>query len=117
SSVTTLLAGISYRFVKKGEFLEVSENQKKIGTFRYVKLIGGENAELKVTLTAPSRRVRAYQNNISLSVNDAGIRMINEIYLDNYVAGVTDAEAGTKCTKEFYKVQAILARTFALAHI
>jgi stage II sporulation protein D len=43
--------------------------------------------------------------------------VINEAKLDNYIAGVTDAEAGTRCKLEFYKVQAILARTFALAHI
>jgi stage II sporulation protein D len=30
---------------------------------------------------------------------------------------VTEAEAGSRSTLEFYKVQAILARTFALAHI
>jgi stage II sporulation protein D len=37
--------------------------------------------------------------------------------LDSYIAGVTEAEAGVKANIEFYKVQAILARTFALAHI
>jgi stage II sporulation protein D len=43
--------------------------------------------------------------------------VINDIPLDNYIAGVTESEAGARSTLEFYKVQAILARTFALAHI
>jgi stage II sporulation protein D len=37
--------------------------------------------------------------------------------MDEYIAGVTEAEAGARTYHEFYKVQAILARTFALAHI
>jgi stage II sporulation protein D len=45
------------------------------------------------------------------------LMMINEILLDSYIAGVTEAEAGSRSSLEFYKVQAILARTFALAHI
>jgi len=43
--------------------------------------------------------------------------MINESVLDNYIAGVSEAEAGSRSPAEFYKVQAILARTYALAHI
>jgi len=65
----------------------------------------------------PDRKLRNYQNNLSFGVNEENIRIINEVVLDNYIAGVTEAEAGSRSTIEFYKVQAILARTFALAHI
>ena len=115
AQVCELTAGINYRFSQRGEEIEVFANQKRLGSFRYLRLLG--TGELKVQLILPERKTRTYQDNISLGINDGLIRIINEIALDKYIAGVTDAEAGTRCTLEFYKVQAILARTFALAHI
>lgn len=113
--VCSLLAGINYLFAQRGDRIEVFENQRKLGSYVYVRLLG--NAELKVHLIQPEKKTRTYQDNISLGINEGHIRIINDIELDKYIAGVTDAEAGTRCTLEFYKVQAILARTFALSHI
>ena len=115
--ITPMTAGINYHFVQRGQKVQIMENQRKIGTFRYVKIVGTGQSELKIHLIAPERKTRSYQGNISLAVNDGSIRLINEIDLDTYIAGVTDAESGTRCSSEYYKVQAILARTFALAHI
>ena len=74
-------------------------------------------SDLKIKLVQPDRKIRTYQGNITCSNNDGYLKIINEILLDNYIAGVTEAEAGSRSALEFYKVQAILARTFALAHI
>lgn len=101
----------------KGDSIDLFENEKKIGTFKYIKFAGSNNGELKLKLQNPDRRLRIYQNNLSFSVSEEFIRVINEAILDNYIAGVTEAEAGSRSSLEFYKVQAILARTFALAHI
>jgi stage II sporulation protein D len=110
-------AGIDYRLNIRGDSVAVSENEKQIGVFKYVKFVGGASSELKIRLLSPEKKIRTYQNNISFSAADGSIRMINDIVLDNYIAGVTEAEAGPRSSLEFYKVQAILARTFALAHI
>lgn len=106
-----------FKFVMKGDSIELRENEKYIGTYRYLKLSGDDFSELKIRLLNPDRKVRIYQNNISFGVSEGYIRLLNEAILDNYIAGVTEAEAGSRSTQEFYKVQAILARTFALAHI
>jgi stage II sporulation protein D len=106
-----------FKFILKGDSIDLRENEKRVGTFRYLKLNGDELSELKLKLLNPDRKARTYQNNISLTVSEGYIRIINEVVLDNYIAGVTEAEAGSRSTQEFYKVQAILARTFALAHI
>lgn len=87
------------------------------GRYKYIKIIGSNDAEFKIKLLNPDRKIRTYQNNISLSVVEEGLKLINEVELNNYIAGVTEAEAGSRTTLEFYKVQSILARTFALAHI
>ncbi len=106
-----------FKFNLKGDSIELKQNDKALGTFKYIKFSGDDLSELKIKLINPDRKPRIYQNNLSFSVNDGVIRVLNEVILDNYIAGVTEAEAGSKSTLEFYKVQSILARTFALAHI
>jgi stage II sporulation protein D len=117
NELTRLKAGIDYRFILRGDSFEARENERVIGVYRHVKLVSDRQSELKIKLVMPERKVRTYQDNISIGVVDEGLRVVNEVMLDNYIAGVTEAEAGAKCSPEFYKVQAILARTFALAHI
>ena len=101
----------------KGDSIQLKQNDVIKGTYKYIKFSGTDAGELKVKLMNPDRKLRNYQNNLSFGVNEENIRIINEVVLDNYIAGVTEAEAGSRSTIEFYKVQAILARTFALAHI
>jgi stage II sporulation protein D len=109
--------GVDFRMVLKGDSIEVSCNESIVGVYKYLKLVSDSNCELKLKLGNPERKGRTYQDDLSFSVSEGFIRIINDVVLDNYIAGVTEAEAGSKSSLEFYKVQAILARTFALAHI
>lgn len=106
-----------YKLEQKGDSVELKENEISRGVYKYIKFAGTDDGELRIKLVEPDRKLRTYQNNLSFSVSEEHIRIINEVILDNYIAGVTEAEAGSRSTPEFYKVQAILARTFALAHI
>ncbi len=106
-----------FKLEAKGDSVVIKENETLRGTYKYIKFFGTDNAELRLKLVDPDRKLRTYQNNLSFTTNEGSIRIINEVVLDNYIAGVTEAEAGSRSTQEFYKVQAILARTFALAHI
>jgi len=108
---------MDYKLSIEGDSIEVRKNDILMGVFKYIKFVSDSGSELKLRLSNPDRKVRNYQDDISFSVSDGFIRIINYVVLDNYIAGVTEAEAGSKSTVEFYKVQAILARTFALAHI
>ncbi len=107
----------NFKLTLKGDSIQLNQNDKILGTFKYLKFVGADADEIKVKLINPDRKPRIYQNNISFSVSEEYIRIINDVILDNYIAGVTEAEAGSRSNLEFYKVQAILARTFALAHI
>lgn len=106
-----------YKFSVKNDSVELRRNDTVVGLYKYLKLAGTDNAEVKLRVVQPERKGRLYQNNISCSVSEGNLKIINEIELDNYIAGVTEAEAGSRTTMEFYKVQTILARTFALAHL
>lgn len=107
----------TYKLALKGDSIQLTQNDKLIGTYIYLKFVGTENEQIKIKLINPDRKPRIYENNLSFSVSEGYIRIINDVVLDNYIAGVTEAEAGSRSNLEFYKVQAILARTFALTHI
>jgi stage II sporulation protein D len=106
-----------FSLILKEDSIEIKQNSTSLGVFKNIKFVGESNSELKIKLINPDRKLRVYQNNISCSVSEGYVRIINDVMLDKYIAGVTEAEAGMKSSLEFYKVQAILARTFALAHI
>lgn len=108
---------MDFKLTVAGDSIEVRKNEVLMGKFKYIKFVSDNGSELKLKLSNPDRKVRTYQDDLSFSVSEGFIKIINEIVLDNYIAGVTEAEAGSKSSQEFYKVQAILARTFALAHI
>ena len=61
---------------------------------------------------------RKYQGDFEISVmNHFGIQIINKILLDDYLEGVLASEAGVNLETEYYKVQAIISRTYALNNI
>lgn len=115
--VESFKQGLPVTVQYRNDSIDVLQEGRTIATGRYLKFFGGQGAEMKVKLINPDRKLRNYQENLSFSVVDESIRVVNEIALDNYIAGVTEAEAGSRSALEFYKVQSILARTFALAHI
>lgn len=98
--------------------IEVKSLEKIYGRYKTVKFIDENGTgELKLKLILPERKPRIYQDNYIISVENGLLKLINEVKLDVYIAGVVEAESGTHSMPEFYKVQAILARTFALAHL
>lgn len=98
--------------------IELKSVSKKLGKFSSVRLISFEEEKsFRIKSVDPDRKSRFFNDNLSISIENGLLRLINESKLDNYIAGVSEAEAGSRSTVEFYKVQAILARTYALGHI
>lgn len=55
-----------------------------------------------------------YEGAFNLLPSNNKIQVINTLPLEEYVAGVVEAEGGANKPMEYYKVQAILSRTYAL---
>lgn len=55
-----------------------------------------------------------YEGEFSIQPKDQKIQVINSLPLEEYVAGVVEAEGGANKPLEYYKVQSILSRTYAL---
>ena len=56
---------------------------------------------------------RKYQGDFQCFVRDGFLQITNNIVLDDYLEGVLASEAGVNLETEYYKVQAIISRTYA----
>ncbi|MDP2388596.1 MAG: SpoIID/LytB domain-containing protein [Bacteroidota bacterium] len=105
--------------------IELKTFENFIGKCRSFKVVSmSEERTVKLKMLQPDRKPRYFDDNMSISIEDlqdgktpSKLRIINNTQIDHYIAGVSEAEAGSHSTVEFYKVQSILARTYALAHL
>lgn len=107
-----------FKLTAMNDSVELKSFDKNYGKFKTIKIQADNDlGQLRLKLINPDRKVRFYRDNFTVSIDLGFLKLLNDVDLDNYIAGVVEAESGTRSTIEFYKVQAILARTFALAHI
>jgi stage II sporulation protein D len=106
------------KFTSVGDSVEIKTFETVLGKFKKVKIYSNDFIRsFRLKLIAPDRKPRFYDENLIVYSEGGELKCINEISLDNYIAGVVQAESGRRSYQEFYKVQAILARTFALSHL
>jgi len=94
--------------------------ERTIGCFASIKFYSKEKqGEFKIKSVVPQSRVRTYDGNmeVGLTADKSQFLIINKVPLENYIAGVVQSEAGKNISLEYYKLQAILCRTFLLSHI
>jgi stage II sporulation protein D len=58
-----------------------------------------------------------YAGKISISNNSGFLFILNTLEIENYLPGVLEAEVGINRPPEYYKVQAIICRTYTLSHL
>lgn len=69
---------------------------------------------LKVQRTDGSKKLSEYHDDFIVKPISGKLRIINRVYIEHYVSGVVESEAGSREPKEYYKVQAVICRTYAL---
>lgn len=106
------------KFSYVDDSIEIKTFENTIGKFKRIKISSpdpGKYFRFKPVL--PDRKPRFYEDNLILETEAGNLKCINEVTLDKYISGVVQAESGKRSYHEFYKVQGILARTFALSHL
>jgi stage II sporulation protein D len=71
------------------------------------------NAEFHLTPENPKKDKRQYQDDLKIVHKPSGMILVNEVNREKYVAGVVEAESGKDQLYEYYKVQAIICRSYA----
>lgn len=92
--------------VDKGLFTKIYLLQNNLGS------------NLTLTPRNPSTaKARKYADNIELIPSSKDITVINLVDIDNYLSGVVESEGGGGQHLEYYKVQALMSRTYALKYV
>ena len=76
-----------------------------------------EYAYFRLKPALPVLGSREYLSDLQVEISMNSLLMVNEINLEKYIMGVSETEAGSRCELEYYKVQAILSRTFAYKNL
>lgn len=108
------------------EFVDLSWEKNKVilkkgtlllGSFNKVFLIQNKlNTSLVLTSKTPSLKQRKYEDDFEISSNEKDLTIVNLVDMDNYLAGVVESEGGGGKHLEYYKVQALMSRTYALKY-
>ncbi len=61
--------------------------------------------------------LRTYEDNLECKVEGKSFVLLNRVELERYIAGVVESEAGLRAAPEYFKLQAILCRTYALRNL
>ena len=104
----------------EGDSIRLKTFEKNIGKYASLKFIAKEaDAFFKIKSVVTQSHVRTYDDNLEVSINSdkTQLVLINKVDLEKYIAGVVESEAGKVTSLEYYKLQAILCRTYLLAHI
>lgn len=102
-----------------GDSILLKTFEKTIGKFSSIKIYSKESAAFKIKSVIPDSKVRIYEDDLEvmLTADKKQFLLINKVDLEKYISGVVESESGTKTNIEYYKLQAILCRTYLLANI
>ncbi len=80
-------------------------------------LSSSEDSFLSLSLPGTKREAIEYCGDFTFSSSLGVIKIINNIALESYIAGVVQAEGGYKGHPEYFRTQAVIARTYAYLHL
>jgi stage II sporulation protein D len=94
--------------------LELKKGATTLGTFSKVFLIQNKiHSSIALNSKSPSVKIRKYEDDFEITAMSTDLRIVNLVDMDNYLAGVVESEGGGRKELEYYKVQAVMSRTYA----
>ena len=101
-----------YIGVKSGR-ITLKNRKIRLGRYGQIYFKAADNTS-SFTIKYGNKKERVYDGSLFIRPNDKSIEIINSVNIQSYIAGVVESEIGNSGNLESYKVQAILARTYAL---
>jgi len=111
--------GQKFTIIKSGEKLVTKTIDDPFRTISDSVLLTGITGynSFSVTTGKSPQSIRYYSGNLFCKPDLGTILLINNCDTESYVAGVVKAEGGSGRHPEYYKVQALIARTFLYRHM
>lgn len=100
-----------------GKQLILKKGVTELGHFSKIYLIQQKlNTSLVLTSKTPVVKQRKYEGDFELFSTGKDLTVVNLVDIDDYLGGVVESEGGGGRNIEYYKVQALMSRTYALKY-
>ena len=100
-------------FVSSGKMMLTIKGNKYSAIRRIYLYPLFEEQSIQFTGINPVFNARQYEGDFVITALKSSMRVVNEVDLETYLEGVIESEAGYTQKYEYYKVQAIISRTYA----
>lgn len=98
--------------------VKLKKGSIELGNFKKVFLIQNFiNTSLVLTSKLPVVKQRKYEDDFEISASEKKLTIVNLVDIDNYLAGVVESEGGGGKHLEYYKVQSLMSRTYAMKYL
>lgn len=106
------LITVNYRSGKISLYID----SKYIGIYDTLKLVNLEKdtGVFEIKSISPDLKSRYYYDDLIIYPQSNSITIVNKIDFEKYIIGVLESEVGLGKSEDFYKVHAIISRTYAL---
>lgn len=103
--------------VRRSNGVQLVQGEVTIGTYQKVNFYKTTpESVFRIQTTSPATKRRIYYGSLEIKVINDIFTFINHVPIEQYLIGVIESESGNYQSKEYYKVQAIISRTYALKH-
>jgi stage II sporulation protein D len=97
--------------------MQVKNLDKIIGTFSHLHFRSYGTTNEFYLKPSTEKTKRLFNDDLVITAEKGNLKLLSLIDLEHYVEGVVQCEAGSRKPKEYYKVQAIICRTYALNNL
>lgn len=100
-------------FDEKGkmDLIFAGARRKGFNKIKAITAVLGQSLEFSSSL--PLNKARSFEGDFEITSLNDRLLVVNEVDLETYLEGVLESEGGEGQQKEYYKVQAVISRTFA----
>lgn len=122
----TLSAGDEQILLAKGEQVDITASSGQVSVFfrgqnyagnSRIRLSANGYGEFTIKPAGFKANGRIYREDLIALPVSGRLQLVNSIELEDYVSGVIEAESGKGHDIEYYKVQAVISRTYALNNL
>ena len=99
----------------KGSKIQLNRGESNLGLYQRL-FISAEDS-LSIFSIKADKPERLYKGHLELWAQDGELILVNVVNIEEYVAGVVESEGGHLPAYEYFKAQAVLARTFAMKNL
>jgi stage II sporulation protein D len=109
--------GVIFHIENSASGLEVHDTAGSFGSFKELIFKGVSNTNIfQVKPVFPALPAKESEDDLTVRF-DGSLTMINNLEIEKYIPGTVETEGGSSALPEYYKAQAVIARTFALKNI